>query len=221
MDSSMADGIATRQVPESSVILSAAWTDLQPLQATPRLPAMPGEPSKDALSPFLISIVRKQAAGRQEVVSTTFLPFHFCSMSEGHGRGYWSPSSWVWFLALPDVGQPALLCLYPDACVSKALLLGHGWGLGRITFLCLFLCFLLYFSVLTSIVSLQRKGTSFNPAPSLIHSTYFYYLRGFRWRRHAVIKDYRNELKMCTKRSIRCGWIVEGSSRVREDSEGM
>lgn len=116
MDSSMADGIATRQVPESSVILSAAWTDLQPLQATPRLPAMPGEPSKDALSPFLISIVRKQAAGRQEVVPTTFLPFHFCSMSEGHGRGYWSPSSWVWFLALPDVGQPALLCLYQDAC---------------------------------------------------------------------------------------------------------
>lgn len=36
MDSSMADGIATRQVPESLVILSAAGTDLPPLHATPR-----------------------------------------------------------------------------------------------------------------------------------------------------------------------------------------
>lgn len=35
MDSSMADGIATRQVPESSVILSAAGTDLPPRHATP------------------------------------------------------------------------------------------------------------------------------------------------------------------------------------------
>lgn len=54
MDSSTADGIATRQVPEFSVISSAALTDLPPLLlATFWLPAMDGEPPKDTLSPLL------------------------------------------------------------------------------------------------------------------------------------------------------------------------
>lgn len=90
MDSSMADGIATRQVPESSVILSAAGTDLPPRHATPPgPPAMHiGEPSEGALSPPLISVVWKQTAGRQEEVPRTFLPFHFCSMSEEWCGGY-------------------------------------------------------------------------------------------------------------------------------------
>lgn len=54
MDSSMADGTATRQVPEFSGISSAALTDLPLLLlATFWLPAIHGEPSKDALSPLL------------------------------------------------------------------------------------------------------------------------------------------------------------------------
>lgn len=54
MDSCMADGIATRQVPEFAVISSAAQTDLPCLLlAAFWLPAMHGEPSKDALSPLL------------------------------------------------------------------------------------------------------------------------------------------------------------------------
>ena len=54
MDSSMADGIATRQVPEFSVISCAALTELPPLLlATFWPPAIHGEPSKDSLSSLL------------------------------------------------------------------------------------------------------------------------------------------------------------------------
>lgn len=50
----MADGIATRQVPEFSAISSAALIDLLLLLlVTFWLPAIPGEPSKDALSSLL------------------------------------------------------------------------------------------------------------------------------------------------------------------------
>lgn len=53
MDSSMADGLATRQVPEFSVISSAAQTDHPLLLAPFWLLATRGEPSRDTLSSLL------------------------------------------------------------------------------------------------------------------------------------------------------------------------
>lgn len=80
MDSSMAERVATRQVPEFSVISSAALTDLLPL---PRLPSgcficketLPKTPSP-------LTVRKLGVGGAQEVVPTTFLPFPCCSMSE-------------------------------------------------------------------------------------------------------------------------------------------
>ena len=82
MDSSMAERVATRQVPEFSILSSAALTDesLPLLQATFWLLDMHGDPSKDTLS-----LDSKKTGGRgaaHEVVPPTFLPFPCCSMSE-------------------------------------------------------------------------------------------------------------------------------------------
>lgn len=95
MDSSMADGIATRQVPECSVTSSAAPTNLRPLLATSWLPAMLGEPYKDTLSPLLTSIVRKLRWGGTRRGAHHLPSFSSLLHVRGTAQVLLMPSSWV------------------------------------------------------------------------------------------------------------------------------
>lgn len=187
MDFSMADGIATRQVPEFSVVLSAALTAPPPLLlAVFWLPCTENLPKT---SYPLFSLNSKETGGDKNRCSPPSLLFTVAP----HQRSSVGVTNAKFMGSTPGLALcgPDSFALY-QMPAEKMLPLGCRWWFEENLYLLIFppisLCAHICYNF-------TRKKTSFSPTPSFTHSfTYFYYLGGFQWRRHVVvIKDYRNE----------------------------
>lgn len=186
MDSSVADSIATRQVPESLNPQSfRVWLQQSSLLSfwllsgrRPYTENLPKTPCP------LFSLNGKETGGRQERDSVTSLPFHCCSASEEPcGSSWWE--RFLRFVPGPALCGPASHALYPRACQENASPWAQA-GAGReplpvrcsSTSLCARIC-----HNFTKSRNMSRLHPFIHPL--IQHS--FIYQPGFRWRRLLVI----------------------------------
>lgn len=109
--------------------------------------------------------------GGQEEEPTAFLPFHCCSVRRSSVEA--TDAKFMGLIPGAAIRGPASLSLFPDACRENAspwAQVGAGGEPHPLALFCLY--------VLASIISLQRRETSFSPTPSFTHSFNVFLLSG-------------------------------------------